>query len=192
MGADRIAICGKMRSGKSVLAGYLTLMYDFQPFAFADAMKDAAHRAFPTVARTPKPRALYQSFGEWARSHFGADVWVREVERRVADYESRQKCGCGTAKPARILIEDLRVQAEYDWLRANGFTIIRVSAPADLRLARARQAGDDFIAEDFEHDTEQAVDGFAVDYEIVNDGTTEEMTAQMDATLAAATAKQAR
>ena len=180
VGASKIALCGRMRSGKSVLTGYATLFHDYQPFAFADAMKDAAHRAFPTVSRTPKPRALYQSFGEWARSHFGADVWVREVERRVAEYEARQ-CAC---KPARVLIEDLRVQAEYDWLRDNGFTIIRVTAPAELRLARARQAGDDFSADDFEHETEQAVDGFAVDYEIVNDGTTEEMMAQMAAILA--------
>jgi dephospho-CoA kinase len=176
----KLAICGKMRSGKSVLAGYLALMHDFQPFAFADAMKDAAHRAFPAVPRTPKPRALYQSFGEWARGHFGADVWVREVERRVADYEKRQTCGCGVVKPVRVLVTDLRVQAEYDWLRANGYTIIRVTAPAELRMARAREAGDQFSAEDFEHGTETAVDGFDVDAEIFNDGTTEDMTNQFD------------
>ncbi|MGM0836025.1 MAG: dephospho-CoA kinase [Bacillota bacterium] len=178
-GEIKVAICGRMRAGKGVLAGYATLFFDFYPVAFGDAMKDAAHRAFPHVARTPKPRALYQSFGEWARSHFGATVWVDAVERKIAGYCAMQCC-----KPARILVTDLRVQAEYDWLRANGYTIIRVSAPAELRLERARQAGDEFSEADFEHETETAVDSFHCDYEIRNEGTSEEMTDQFDAIMA--------
>lgn len=177
MGDVKVALTGRIRSGKSTLQGHAILAHDFQPFAFGDAMKDAAHRAFPNVARTPKPRSLYQSFGEWARGHFGANVWVDAVERQIASYQTG-RCAC---KPTRLLVTDLRMPHEYNWLRAQGFVIVRVTAPADVRLARAKAAGDAFSAVDLEHETERYVDGFAVDAEIVNDGTVDEMTAQFDA-----------
>jgi hypothetical protein len=45
-------------------------------------------------------------------------------------------------------------------------------------------AGDTFNENDLEHVTEQAVANFAVDYEVSNAGTVEELKAQIDAIIA--------
>ena len=69
-------------------------------------------------------------------------------------------------------------------MNANGFTVIRVTAPDDVRIARAIKAGDNFSENDLEHVTEQAVANFEVDYEVNNAGTVEDLQAQVDAIIA--------
>nr|MDH3082601.1 hypothetical protein [Bacillus subtilis] len=56
----KLALTAPLRAGKSETAGYLSLHYDFHPFAFGDELKAAFHRAFPSVPEKPKPRAYYQ------------------------------------------------------------------------------------------------------------------------------------
>jgi dephospho-CoA kinase len=172
----KLALCGKLRSGKSLVAGYLSLMHDFQPFAFGDALKNSFHRAFPQIPRQPKPRAYYQSFGQWARATIDENVWVDATMRKVDEYLAHNQCN----DRLRILIEDVRQQNEYDRLKREGFVFVRITAPDELRLERARKVGDDFAEADLTHETELLVDTFAVDYEIVNDGTVDELCAKMD------------
>jgi dephospho-CoA kinase len=183
MTAIKLALTGKLRAGKSHLANYATLFYDFQPFAFGNALKDAYHRAFPFVPREPKPRRAYQLFGQLARELIDENVWVDATMRKVNDYIAQHVCACGCAcgkSSARVLIEDCRQQNEFDRLRAEGFVIVRVTAPDELRIERARKAGDDFTEADLRHETELLVDTFAVDYEIWNYGSLSELEAQFD------------
>jgi len=168
----KLALCGKLRSGKSLVAGYLSLMHDFQPFAFGDALKNAFHRAFPQIPRQPKPRAYYQSFGQWARTTIDENVWIDATMRKVGEYLS-QNC-------LRILIEDVRQQNEYDRLKREGFVFVRITAPDELRIERAKKDGDDFAEADLVHETETFVDSFEVDYEVANDGTVDELCAKVD------------
>jgi hypothetical protein len=84
-----------------------------------------------------------------------------------------------------IVLTDVRQANEVAWCRENGFTLIRVTAPDEVRIARAIEAGDDFTVHDLVHSTELAIDGFAVDYEIVNDGSVDELKRQVDAVLEA-------
>lgn len=176
----KIALTGKLRSGKDTVAHRLFIRNSFHKVAFGDALKRIAHDTFPWVSEFSKPRALYQQVGQLMRE-IEPDVWIRHVERQVdaiinVNKESRDHIG--------IVITDLRQPNEYEWAKANGFTIIRVTAPEADRLARAQRAGDTFSAEDLAHDTEQHVAGFEVDYEIVNDGTVEELKAHVDAVMA--------
>ncbi|MFE5278591.1 hypothetical protein ACFQ9F_30120, partial [Bacillus cereus] len=95
------------------------------------------HETFPDVGILSKPRALYQQFGQLMRQIDG-DVWVKHVERKVegiVDYRSTHDHHIG------VVITDLRQPNEYEWARRNGFTIIRVTAPDDVRRQRAEQAG---------------------------------------------------
>ncbi|MEK4178543.1 dephospho-CoA kinase [Aeribacillus sp. FSL K6-1121] len=181
----KLALCGKLRSGKSLVAGYLSLMHDFQPFAFGDALKNAFHRAFPQIPRQPKPRAYYQSFGQWARATIGEDVWIDATMRKVDEYLAHNQCN----DPLRVLIEDVRQQNEYDRLKREGFVFVRISAPDELRLERARKVGDDFTEADLAHETELLVDTFAVDYEVLNDGTVDELCAKIDVVIRQLTEK---
>lgn len=176
----KIAICGRARAGKDEVANRLRLYHDFKTLAFADKMKDLAHRAFPHVERNPKPRRLYQQFGE-AICAIDPQVWIRHVERDMDGYI--EFIAGSSYSAANIVITDLRKPSEYEWARANGFSIVRVSAPEELRLKRAKQSLEKFEPADLAHDTESYVDGFEVDCEIVNEGTLDELYAKVDAVI---------
>lgn len=153
----RIAIAGKLRSGKSAAARYLAEEYGFERVSFGAELKRFAGEIFG--ASEAKPRRLYQHFGQ-AMREIDENVWIRHVEKRIESL--------GRAKG--IVIDDLRQPNEYRWARANGFFIVSIAASEDTRLARAKAAGDDFSIEDLRHDTEIHVDSFTVDFEIWNDG----------------------
>ena len=189
----KIALTGKMRSGKSTVAEILWLDYDLTRRSFGGALKYYADKMFEgseaypieveeygepcpfdgkRKTRVKKPRKLYQDFGQ-AMRQLDEDIWIRHVEQAIEsdrifpDYKG-------------VVIDDLRQPNEYEWAKANGFTIIRVNAREDRRLKRAEQAGDSFSADDLAHDTEQHVDGFSVDYTIVNDGGLSDLKRQVD------------
>jgi dephospho-CoA kinase len=174
----KIALTGKLRAGKDEVANRLCIQHRFDRVAFGDALKRNAHAVFPWVSERNKPRALYQQFGQLIRQ-IDPETWVKHAERSVESLVNlRAEMG---DERIGIVVTDLRQPNEYEWARANGFTIVRVTAPDDVRLARAQAAGDDFTEADLTHETEQAIDGFAVDYEIRNDSGLVELYAQVDA-----------
>ena len=188
MDADsiKIAICGQLRAGKSTVSEHLVHNHGFQPVSFGAELKSHADKlfAFSDVYKSEpivvddeqfggtrtigkrKPRRLFQDFGEKMRE-LDPNIWIGHAAEKVRLIEL---IATANGEQARIVIDDLRQPNEYEWARANGFTIIRVEASEDLRLKRAEQAGDSFSADDLAHDTEQHVDGFIVDYTIINDG----------------------
>jgi dephospho-CoA kinase len=177
----KIAICGRARSGKDTVANYLEETYAFTKFAFADDMKQLLHKLFPHISDRPKPRRAYQVFGEGLRNldlpgadHVWIDACMRKVNAHIWWHSEVDNRG------ANVVITDLRMQLELDYLRANGFTIIRVTAPDEDRLFRAKLAGDDFNEADLEHETESHVDGFAVDYTVDNNGTVDDLKRKLD------------
>jgi dephospho-CoA kinase len=176
----KIALCGRLRSGKDTAARHLFIDHNFDRVAFGDALKKNAHAAFPWVSEVSKPRSLYQSYGQLMRQ-IDPDVWIKHAEQTV-DIWINMRVNDG-AERVGVVITDLRQPNEYEWAKANGFTVIRVMAPDEDRIARAIAAGDDFSVHDLAHETELAIDGFAVDAEIVNDGSVDELKAQVDAIL---------
>jgi hypothetical protein len=175
----KLALVGKLRAGKDTAAQYLTLFYDFHPFAFADPLKRYLHEIFPHVPREPKPRALYQAFGQKLRE-IDPDVWVNLTMHKIDEYLRQHACDCSPLKP-RVVVTDCRQRNEYGRLRAEGFVFVRINADDELRIQRALEAGDDFTVHDLAHETELLVDSFNVDYEVDNNGTTSELYAQIDA-----------
>lgn len=197
----RIALTGRIRSGKTTIADHLWLKHDFARVSFASSLKLTADRLFshlyePIYEDCPfsedgrsikdyrKPRALLQELGQKMRE-IDEDVWIKQAEQDVKLAEAWRST-------AGVVIDDLRQPNEYDWARTNGFIIIRVEASESMRLERAKQAGDSFNEEDLAHDTEQHVDKFDVDYTIVNDGDLDELERQVDEILAEIKAKGGR
>jgi dephospho-CoA kinase len=177
----KIAICGRLRSGKDTVGNHLYIKYGFSQVAFGDALKKNAHATFPWVSEFSKPRALYQQFGQLMRQ-IESDVWIKHAEQAVKGaIDFNVNTG---AEKVGVVITDLRQPNEYEWCRANGYTIIRVTAPDDDRLFRAKLAGDSFIEADLEHETESYIDGFTVDFEIINDGSVDELKRKIDEVLA--------
>jgi dephospho-CoA kinase len=173
----KIALTGKLRSGKDTVANHLYVRHGFDRIAFGDALKKNAHATFPWVSEFSKPRALYQVYGQLMRQ-IDPDVWVKHAEQAVKGaIDFRVNTG---AEKIGVVISDLRQPNEYEWARNNGFTIVKVIAPDEDRIARAKIVGDDFNEVDLEHETESHIDGFAVDYEIVNDGSVDDLKRKVD------------
>jgi dephospho-CoA kinase len=177
----KIALSGRLRSGKDTCANHLYIKYGFDRVAFGDALKRTVNEVFPWVTGPNKPRALLQQYGQLMRQVDG-DVWIKHAERAVKGaIDFNVNTG---AEKVGVVITDVRQQNEVDWCRANGFTLIRVTAPDEDRIARAKIAGDDFNEADLEHETESHIDSFDCDYEIVNAGSLDDLKAQIDAILA--------
>lgn len=173
----KIALCGRLRSGKDTVGNHLYIKYGFSTVAFGDALKKNAHATFPWVGEFSKPRALYQQFGQLMRQ-IDPDVWIKHAERAVnGAIDFRVNTG---ADQVGVVITDLRQPNEYEWAKANGFSIIRVTAQDEDRILRANVAGDSFTEADLEHETESHIDGFTVDYEIVNDGSVDDLKRKID------------
>jgi dephospho-CoA kinase len=190
--AIKIALTGRMRSGKDSVADYLARQYGFIRFAFGDGIRKVCRELFPDQFRdglngaSRKPRALLQGVGQAMRA-FDPDVWVNATMRnieRMREGDVRIARTYFTKYPRPIVITDLRQPNEYERLRAEGFVIIRVNASDETRIQRMIDAGDTFDDGTLTHETEQHVDSFAVDYEIDNNGSLAELYAQVDEIMA--------
>lgn len=178
-----IALTGRLRSGKDEVAKYLVEKYGYTRFAFGDELKNDFHRRYPEIPREPKPRVGYQNHGQLMRALIGEDVWVDACFAKIAEvefFEGTVALSRGTSSQFRAVITDLRQPNEFSRCRTEGYVIIRVTCPEDIRIERARAAGDSFTDADLRHETEQHVDTFAVDYEIDNSGSLDELHAQID------------
>lgn len=174
MNETKIALTGKMRSGKSTVAEYISKEYSFERFSFSTALKGYVYEIFGLSDFSgKKPRRLLQDFGQFCRS-IDPDVWVRHCFDAIRWRENM------AGRKLNIVIDDLRQPNEHDRCRAEGFVIVRVTAPDEVRIERMWDAGEVFDAETFEHETESYVDSFAVDYEIENGGSLAELYAQVD------------
>jgi dephospho-CoA kinase len=71
----RLAIVGKMRSGKDTFAKYFTDLYGFKPLAFGNGITDVITRYFPEAFIMGKPREHYQVIGQTFRE-LDPDIWV--------------------------------------------------------------------------------------------------------------------
>lgn len=169
MTVAKIALCGKMRSGKDTVGDYLVGNYTFTPLAFGDKLKEIAHLTFPWIPNEPKPREMYQFMN--VMRDFSKDVWVRHVDIKVKKLKEK-----GVQK---VVVTDLRQPNEYEWAKENGFTIVRVSAEEEVRIQRMRDSGDEFDPESLNHKTEIYIDDFDVDYEIENNGTLEDLESKI-------------
>ncbi|WP_054955023.1 hypothetical protein [Paenibacillus dakarensis] len=180
MTLPNIALTGRLRSGKNAVADYLTANYGYTQFAFGDALKRHYHDIFGETET--KPREGYQSFGQFCRQ-YDPEIWLRKCFDFIAAFKYAIDSGVYTPWPNAV-ITDLRQPNEFDRCRAEGYAIIRITAPEWLRIDRAVGSKDTFTLAELTHDTESHVDTFAVDYEIVNDGTLAELYAKIDAIIA--------
>jgi len=120
----KIAVTGKMCSGKTTLCNYLCeLEPRFQIFSFGKKVKQVARDLFkmdPTV----KDRSLLTSIGQKMREIDPA-VWVNYV---INECKDKEYC----------LVDDLRYQNEYEALVNNGFKIIQLNVSPELQEERIK------------------------------------------------------
>ena len=116
----KIAICGKMCSGKSTLANYIMSSYPgYQKYSFAQKVKELCVELFDMEG---KDRVLLINFANKMRDIDGK-VWVNHVLKQT---ESKEKC----------IIDDVRYQNEVDALIEDGWSFIQLNVPNETQQKR--------------------------------------------------------
>lgn len=167
---NKIAITGKIRSGKDEVARYLNSNCDYWHYKFAEPIVNHVGKLFKFNSYK-KPRRLYQLYGQKLRE-IDEDVFVNYILSDMAyDYYVNDV--------NKFVISDLRQPNEYNRLVDENFTILRVNSDRQLREYRAKQY-DEFNPQDFDHETEQYVDLFPVHYDLYNNGTLDDLFTQVE------------
>ena len=93
----KIAITGKMGSGKSYLADKISNKYGFYIASFAGRVKELAKELFNMVG---KDRGLLINFATKMRE-IDSEVWIRTMLKSIKGKEN-------------VIVDDLRLKNEYD------------------------------------------------------------------------------
>jgi cytidylate kinase len=106
----KIAICGKMCSGKTTLAQTIMRMDDrYKVFSIGGKVKEVARDLFGSIE---KDRPLLIAIGAKMRE-IDPEVWIKYVIKQ-------------TKNESHCIIDDLRYQNEYDLLKEQGFVFIQL------------------------------------------------------------------
>lgn len=113
----KIAICGKMASGKTTLADWFVEHHDFQKISLAAKVKSIGKDLFGMVH---KDRRLLQKIGMKMRE-IREDVWIDYLINHEGD---------------NLIVDDVRFINEAEKLKAAGWTILRINIDDDLQKSR--------------------------------------------------------
>lgn len=165
----KVALTGGMRSGKSTIA-YLIRTQDFSGLrqeSFGSGIRTIADTYFNHLyeeeitgefpfedRKIIKPRNVLQQIGQLMRT-IDEDVWIKQVELGIRSGEYFKGFN-------GVIIDDLRQPNEYEWAKRNGFVIIKVDTPDDVRIERIK-SNNEQIDETINHETEAYYDTFDVD-----------------------------
>ena len=121
----KIAICGKMCSGKSTLAQTIVRIDDrYRVVSIGAKVKGIAKELFG-MTEAEKDRSLLVSIGSKMRD-IDPNVWVGHV---IAKTEGMTHC----------VVDDMRYQNEYELLRENGFVFIQIHVSPHTQDQRIRK-----------------------------------------------------
>lgn len=167
-----IGLCGRAGSGKTTAADYLRAAHEFEPVAFADAIKDMldqhltarnidyAHLYEPKLKEQPLPRIglsareLMQRLGDAFRGA-DPDYWIKALA------DTAGLLGLPAHRQPvhdRIVVLDVRYPNEAAWLIEQGGVLIRLHREQATPV-RA-------------HSSEQYIDDLPASVDLVNDGPT--------------------
>lgn len=183
MRVEIIGIAGKAGSGKDTVANHLVAKYGFQQMTYADPIKEAVFARFGWMpdwwnARTwresSQPEALDKSPRDWVQ-WFGRTVqlldpefWINMLER-VLDKRIRKHLQEGTGKTLRIVVSDVRYDAEAFRLRVYRFRAPLLGLPTHAVRTRIIQLDSEqtvLPAEQAAHESEAGVHEKYVDLRI--------------------------
>lgn len=178
----KIALFGKIRSGKDTVGKILIEEHHFRRFAFGDGIGEIIQTYFPEALTGGKPRKHYQHIGQQLRV-LNPDVWINYLLNKVrsesmSHLQEHHKNGV-VAPSFNVVVTDGRQLNEAKRLKEEGFLIVKVTTDDEIRLERMKALGDVFSPEDLQHETELNVDLIKPDIEIFNNGTLEDLYIQI-------------
>ena len=133
----KIAICGKMASGKTTLAEYIVNhCNDYGKFSLANAVKRFARYVYD-IPEGHKDRIAFQKIGDGARKELYQNIWIDtllneiKIHERINDLENGNE---GFVK--NFIIDDVRYINEVKELKADGWLVIKLEIDEDLQKER--------------------------------------------------------
>lgn len=165
-----IAICGRKRSGKDSVAGYLSEHYGYVNAKFADPLKQAVKGFFGFTEHQVEvdKEVVDELWGitpRHAMQFIGCHIVQHEFQKLIPDIGRDffiKSLLCKHKNTERVVISDLRFAHEFDAINAiEGSIIIKLTRPD--------------IDNSDTHISEIEVDNIKCEYEIVNDGTLEDL-----------------
>lgn len=150
----RIALCGKMGSGKSTIADLLNDELNFTTISFGHGVKKIAKDLFNMKN---KDRNLLQILAEKIKE-IDNNIWIKYALKDIKNIEN-------------IVIDDLRFPNELEYLKKHGFIIIRINISRKEQVERLKnkyENYEDHINGD-NHCSESYVDKLNVDFEFNSD-----------------------
>jgi hypothetical protein len=180
-----IGIPGRKYNGKDTIANYLRDKYGYKQIAFAGPLKEICGKLFGftneqlhgSLKETPDnnwfgltPRQVLQFVGtNMFRDHmselnenFKNDFWLLCAKNTMEQVFKEDPT-------AKFVISDVRFPNEVDMIKQMGGVVLRVSRPS-----LNNNKNDDV------HISELLIDELDVDYDIVNDGTKEQLYSKID------------
>ena len=118
----RIAFAGPMASGKSTMAKIISQKYDCDIHSFANPVKEIAKHTFGMIK---KDRNLLQIIGMTGRA-IDPNTWTNKLVQNISNCH-------------HVCVDDLRFANECRILKENGFIIIYLDIPKDIRIQRIKK-----------------------------------------------------
>ena len=116
----KVAICGKMCSGKSSLANHIMRTFPgYQKYSFAQRVKELCSELFGMKG---KDRPLLIQFSNKMRE-IDENVWINQI---LQETKGRENC----------IIDDVRYQNDVDALIQDGWQFIQLHVPYDIQRKR--------------------------------------------------------
>ena len=119
----KIALIGKMCSGKSTIANYLKLNYKYNILSFGEPVKRYAKEIFGLVN---KDRAIIQDFAQKVRE-MDDEVWIKYLIRKYKQNNYNN-----------IVVDDVRFPKECTALENEGFILIKINISDDFQKERIK------------------------------------------------------
>lgn len=121
----KIAICGKMGSGKTTLANSVLENHSvFQRRSLAEGVKKFARFVYD-IPEGKKDRLLFQKIGDGARKELYEDVWITTMLNNCNNDEY-------------IVVDDVRYYNEVLKLKKKGWKIIKINIDNHLQEERIK------------------------------------------------------
>ena len=154
-----MAFIGKAGCGKTTLANYLVHSNNFVKLSFATHLKRIAEEILirPIDKTNPLDRKFLQQLGTELGRARQKDIWIQHFHK---SFRNTKQCD--------YVVDDCRFLNEAEYLKSNGFIIIKITG-------RQLDLGDNA-----KHASEVEQDQIKADCEINNNGTLEETIEILD------------
>ena len=151
----KIALIGKMCSGKTYVSKILMRRCALKKFAFADKVKEVAKDLFNM---NQKDRKLLQQIGQSMRN-IDQYVWINYLLYKIENED-------------RVIIDDVRYPNELQALREREFIVIKLIVDKETQQKRLMETYPNNYMEHIDnmnHISEMHIDKLKADYEIKSD-----------------------